>query len=223
MKRAETDGLFALSCGHGILAAEYRGISRRLQANAAPSAILPSACSRAKTDSFVIVNVARRFNPRSGAPIRKTRFASDGKKPWLRGSCERQPLDFARSPDPFDSAQGHPEPACGVADPELVEREPVEPVERMSVSNGRADGRFQIHSLALVATNQMLFPRRRRVRAKAPHYGLVTGVSRAGKPPFPSAVSEKPANCRLPQPALFLCRHQPASGILRSCHTGHWT
>ena len=40
-------------------------------------------------------------------------------------------------------AQGHPEP-----------------VERMSLSNGRADGRFQIHSLALVAPNQMLFPRR---------------------------------------------------------------
>jgi len=64
-------------------------------------------------------------------------------------------------PDPFDSAQGHPEPACGVADPELVEREPVEPVERMSLSNGRADGRFQIHSLALVATTQALFPMRR--------------------------------------------------------------
>ena len=46
-------------------------------------------------------------------------------------------LGLARDPDPFDSAQGHPEPACGVADPELVERELVEPVERMSLSNGR--------------------------------------------------------------------------------------
>jgi tRNA threonylcarbamoyladenosine biosynthesis protein TsaB len=48
----------------------------------------------------------------------------------LPGSRERQPLDFARGPDPFDSAQGHPEPACG----ELVES-----VERMSLSNGSVD------------------------------------------------------------------------------------
>jgi hypothetical protein len=55
-------------------------------------------------------------------------------------SCERQPLDFARGPDPFDSAQGHPEPA-----------------ERMSLSNGRADGRRRTHSLALVATSKPRF------------------------------------------------------------------
>ena len=36
---------------------------------------------------------------------------------------------ISRNPEPFDSAQGHPEPARGLADPEPVEREPVEPVE----------------------------------------------------------------------------------------------
>ena len=32
------------------------------------------------------------------------------KKPHFLCCRERQPLDFARDPDPFDSAQGHPEP-----------------------------------------------------------------------------------------------------------------
>jgi hypothetical protein len=91
MKRAETDGLFALSCGHGILAAQYRGISRRLQANAAPSAILPSACSRAKTDSFVIVNVARRFNPRSGAPSAKRVLPRTGRNPGSEVAASASP------------------------------------------------------------------------------------------------------------------------------------
>jgi hypothetical protein len=94
---------------------------------------------RSRIHSLALVATTQALFPRS--PIRKTRFAGDGRKPWLRGSCERQPRPI-RGPDPFDSAQGHPEP-----------------VERMSVSNGRADGRFQIHSPALVATNQMLFPR----------------------------------------------------------------
>ena len=72
----------------------------------------------------------------------------------------RLSLDSARDLTHSTPAQGHPEPACG---------EPVEPVERMSLSNGRADGRFQIHSLALVATNQMLFPRRARRMQRAGH------------------------------------------------------
>ena len=47
-------------------------------------------------------------------------------------------LPGGRERQPFDSAQGHPEPACGVADPELVEsveRELVEAVGRASGSD----------------------------------------------------------------------------------------
>ncbi len=44
-------------------------------------------------------------------------------------------LAIARRRDPV-FGQGHPEPGCGVADPESVEWEPVEPLERMSLSNG---------------------------------------------------------------------------------------
>jgi hypothetical protein len=74
------------------------------------------------------------------SPIRKTRFASDGKKPWLRGSCERQPLDFARGPELVERASGR--------------RLQIHPPIR------RAQGPEPVEGLALVATNQMPFPRR---------------------------------------------------------------
>ena len=89
-------------------------------------------------------------------PIRKTRFCFGREENGRGCSCERQPLDFARGPDPFDSAQGHPEPACG---------ELVEPVERMSLlavslskpSNGRADAPTGDHSLVSRPHNKHWF------------------------------------------------------------------
>ena len=94
------------------------------------------------------------FDPPYRSPIRgfiKSVAASVSEWMYKKCSCERQRA-ADRALTHSTPAQGHPEPACGVADPELVERELVEPVERMSVSNGRADGRFQIHSLTLAAT-----------------------------------------------------------------------
>ncbi len=93
-------------------------------------------------------SLALAATPSTNSPLAGARSYPDG-PPDLR-SHERQPLDLARGPDPFDSTQGHPEPARGVADPEPVEWEPVEPVERMSrfdklkapsLSRGLSNGR----------------------------------------------------------------------------------
>ena len=59
----------------------------------------------------------------------------------------RLSLDSARDLTHSTPAQGHPEPACG---------EPVEPVERMSLSNGQAGSYSSHQSVLEVASEDMV-------------------------------------------------------------------
>jgi hypothetical protein len=56
----------------------------------------------------------------------------------IRETARRQAPRHARGLDPFDSAQGHPEPACG---------ERVEPVETAAALHPTASFRLSTHIL----------------------------------------------------------------------------